>query len=150
MPQAPLLDLTTTLLERQRIRIDGTLYELRNPEELSVLASAQFTRWGKEIEERGKALSDADDPDLTALLRKVAGAALVDVPGEVLDRLSGGQLMAIAEVFTTLLLGRRLRLAGALAAQVTSRLTGASLSPGSSAPSGATPDTGSSAARPRS
>jgi hypothetical protein len=143
MPQTPLLDLTTMLLERQRIRIDGTLYELRSPEELSVLQSARFTRWGGEIERLGQSLGGADhadrDAELTALLRQVAAAALVDVPAAVIERLSGGQAMSIVEVFTTLLLGKRLRLAD--------RQTGPSSSPGSSAAMAATPDTGSSAAR---
>jgi hypothetical protein len=151
MPQTPLLDLTTMLLERQRIRIDGTLYELRSPEELSVLQSARFTRWGGEIERLGQSLGGADhadrDAELTALLRQVAAAALVDVPAAVIERLSGGQAMSIVEVFTTLLLGKRLRLAGALVAQVADRQTGPSSSPGSSAAMAATPDTGSSAAR---
>lgn len=140
----PILDLST-LIERPIIRVDGADYHLKSPEELTLLESQQFTAWGKEIEALAR---DGKSEDLSAVVRIVARDALADVPGEVFGRLSPSQLMAIVEVFTALLLSRRLRLAGAIA--TAARPTGASSSPGSSSPSAATPDGGSPAPRPHS
>jgi hypothetical protein len=143
----PLLDLST-MIERPRIRIDGVAYEIRTPEELTLFQSQQFTLWGKELEALGAAPEKADE--LEALVRRVVTAVTVEVPPAVLGKLSTSQLMNIVEVFIGLLLGRRLRLAGALAAQVVSRSTGAKSSPGSSTPSAASPAGGSPAPRPLS
>jgi len=146
MAHEPLLDLTT-LLDRPCIRIDGALYELRSAEELTLLESQQFTLWGKELEQLG---AGGKTDELEALVRKVADAVTIKVPPAVMAKLSTSQLMNIVEVFIGLLLGRRLRLAGALAAQVVSRSTGEKSSPGSSAPSEASRAGGSPAPRPLS
>ncbi len=133
MAADPILDLSTLIADRPPLRIDGTTYHLKSPDELTLAESHKFTKWGKELEALGK------DPDRTAeleaLLKVVAAAALADVPPDVRQRLLPSHNVAIVEVFTVLLLGRRMRLAGAVAS--------AGRSPGSSTPSGAIPDGGS-------
>jgi hypothetical protein len=142
-----LLDLNTLIDARPPIRVDGAIYHLKSSEELSLAESQQFTKWGKALEELGKA---EDMAGLEALVVTVAQAILVDMPGEVFAKLSTRQMMDVIEVFTGLLLGRRLRLAGALAGQVTGQSTGGKSSPGSSAPLAATPAGGSTPPQPLS
>lgn len=149
MARAPLLDLSTLVDDRPAIRIDGEIYHLKSPEELSLLESQQFTDWGKDLEEL------AADPGKRKALEEqvgvVAWAVFADLPAAVFDKLSGVQRMDVVDLFTGLLLGRRLRLAGVLGGQiVSSRPTGEKSSPGSSASSAASPDTGSPKSPPRS
>jgi hypothetical protein len=140
MAKSPLLDLST-LIERPVIRVDGANYQLKSPEELTLLESQQFTTWGAEIEKLAKDGTAVEELDM--LVSVVARATLTDMPGDVFGRLSPSQRMAIVEVFTALLLSRRLRLAGAIA--TAARRTGVNSSPGSSSPSAAIPDGGSPA-----
>lgn len=141
MAREPLLNLSTLVEDRPVIRINGTAYHLKSPEELSLLDSQRFTAWGKELERLGQ--DDSQITALEALVGVVAWAALVDVPRDVFEALSSSQRMSIIEVFTALRMRSRLRVAGALAQQVVSQPTGASLSPGSSSSSAATSTDGS-------
>jgi hypothetical protein len=142
----PILDLSTLIADRPTIRINGAIYHLFSAEELSLAESHQFSRWGKELEEFGK---DSDRlPELQALLRVVARAALADVPAEVFGQLSPSHWLSIVEVFTVLLLGLRVRRAGAVASA--GRSTGRSSSRASSTPMAARPDGGSTPPRPHS
>jgi hypothetical protein len=142
----PALSLSTLIPDRPVLRIDGATYHLKSPDELSLVESRQFGKWGKELEALGK------DPDQTealeALLEVVATAALADVPPEVFARLSKTQLLSIAEVFTLLLLGHQARRAGAVASAV--RSTGPSTSRVSSIALAATLGGGFTAPRPPS
>lgn len=144
-PGSPILDLSTLIADRPPLRIDGTIYHLRSPEELTLAESHQFSKWGKELEALGK------EPDrlreLEDLLRVVSRAALGDVPGDVFGRLSPSQHLSIVELFTVLLLGRRARLAGAV---VSARLTGENSSRASSGRMAVRPDGGSTARQPLS
>lgn len=139
MTRTPILDLSTLVDDRPPIRIDGATYHLKSPEELSLLESQQFTSWGKDLEELGKDSAAAEA--LKSLVGIVAWQALADVPGDVFDRLSGTQRMNIVEVFTGLLLDRRLRLAGAISARAIQSI-GESSSRASNTPSAETPATG--------
>lgn len=142
----PVLDLSTLIPERPPVRIDGTVYHLRSPEELTLAEGHKFTLWGRKLQKLGQ------DPDrraeFEALLRIVADFVLVDASPEVRARLLPHHHLAIIEVFTVLLLGRRLRLAGAIAGA--SLLTGQRSSRGFNMPSGATPRGGSMAPQPPS
>lgn len=150
MAKAPILDLDT-LIDRPTIRVDGNLYELWSPEELSVLDSQYFTRQGREIEE----LAKADDTEaLAALIGKVCRRCFVEIPDDVFAKLSPPQRTAIVEAFSGLLLRRRLSVAGAIAAAVvegqarpTTPSIGETRSQGSSASLAEIP-TGGSAALP--
>lgn len=142
----PILDLSTLIPDRPLIRIDGATYHLRSPDELTLAESLQFARWGRQIADLSKAPDQ--EADLEQLLRSVAAAALADVPDEVKSRLSLPNNLAIVEVFTVLLLGRRAGQAGAIAGTVQS--TGHKPSRGSSTPLAATPDGGSTPRQPPS
>jgi hypothetical protein len=143
----PLLNLDT-LIVRPSIAIDGALYELFSPDELSVLASQRFSIWGQRIERLVQSGSDDAETlgDLDNLYATVARAAIVDVPADVFAKLSGAHHMAIVDVFTGLLLRNKLGVGGAMATamglEMASQSTGAWSSPGSSASSGAIPDGG--------
>ncbi|MBN9333859.1 hypothetical protein [Devosia sp.] len=147
MATEPILDLSTLTDNRPPIRVDGTVYHLKSPEELTLAESQNFTKWGHELEALGKQPEKVGALD--ALVTIVARSTTVDMPVGVFEKLSSVQRMAIVEVFTGLLLGKRLQLAGALA-RMASQSIGANSSPGSNMPSGATPDGGSTAPQPLS
>lgn len=108
----PLLDIAT-LIVRPAIVIDGTRYALLSPDELSVLDSHRFAAWSSALDEAQK--GDPEAPAMTELVDAIARKVLVDVPGEVFAKLSGAHKIAVAEVFTGLLLRSRMRVAGATA-----------------------------------
>lgn len=114
---APLLDIST-LIERPRIDIDGTMYEILSPDELSVIDSHRFASWGRRIDALNKA--DSEDPaaeaELDALVAKVARRICVGVPEDVFAKVPGKQRWAIIDVFTALLLRNGLKVAGAMKA----------------------------------
>ncbi|MBB99192.1 MAG: hypothetical protein CML67_06605 [Rhodobacteraceae bacterium] len=141
MAETPILELST-LIERPTIRIDGTLHELRAPDELSVMDSQYLTHAGKRID----ALARTEDADelLPKLLDEVIRRVTVELPEEVLGKLTESHKLSICEVFTGLLLRRRMAVAGAVARRLTGS-TGEPSSPGSSAPSEETPPVGSPA-----
>lgn len=114
-----LLDLDT-LIERPRIAIDGTMYEILSPHELSVIDSHRFARWGRQIDALGR--SDAEDAgeeaELEALVAKVARRICVGVPDDVFAKIPGKQRWQIIDVFTALLLRTGLKVAGAMVTAV--------------------------------
>lgn len=145
MAREPLLNLSTLVEDRPAIRVDGEVYHLKSPDELTLLDSQRFTAWGKELTALGQ--DESKIGELEALVGVVAWAALVDMPRAVFDRLSSSQQMSLIEVFTVLRTQKRLRVAGALVQQVVSPPTGATSSPGSSAPLAATSMGGSTASQ---
>lgn len=108
-----LLDLDT-LTERPFVLIDKVKYELRTPEELSVL---EYHRLGK-IGARMNAIEELDEPGGTdeqeyeQLLTTLSGRVLL-APDEVKARLKAGQCVQIAVAFTRLRLTTSLSPAGA-------------------------------------
>jgi hypothetical protein len=139
-----LLDLDT-LIERPRIAIDGTAYDILSPAELSVIDSHRFARWGRRIDalERSDAEDEAAETELDALVAKVARRICVGVPEDVFAKVPGRQRRQIIDVFTALLLRNGLKVAGAMMAATGPTpewmiglqghlSTGASWSPGSS------------------
>lgn len=110
----PLLDLDT-LITRPTILIDGGLFEILSPDELSIIDSHRFGQWGRRIH----ALADLDgeepEAELAMLVDKVARRVSVGVPDETFAKLSGAHKQAISDVFTGLLLRNRLGVAGAIA-----------------------------------
>jgi hypothetical protein len=110
--KAPLLDLAT-LIVRPKIAIDGKMYEMLSPEELSVVDSQRFTLWGSDIVDM---VRDADKAtELGALVETLARKVAVGVPDEVFAKLSGVMQFNIVEVFTMLLLATKAKLVGAAA-----------------------------------
>lgn len=148
MAKDALLDLNT-LIERPTIAIDGKKYEIRSPDELSIIESQQFTFWGAAIEELSQ--EEGKEEELQVLIDKVADAVLIGVPANVRAKLSGVQKHQVIEVFTVLLLRRKIGAVGA-AAQVMKDLApsiGAKKSPASSASSVEPPRGGSKKRRLR-
>lgn len=139
----PILDLST-LIERPTIRIDGATYQLRNPEELSILDSQWLSDAGKRIETIAGTKGDGEELD--AAIAEVVKRAVVDLPPDVFAKLSGSQRMAIVEVFTGLLTRRKMRVAGAMARAIIEAerlaLIGASTSRDFSASTAAIPPSG--------
>ncbi|ALJ14269.1 hypothetical protein [Sphingopyxis macrogoltabida] len=141
MADEPLLDLNT-LIKRSTIDLDGTRYELFSPDELSVLASHRFSVWARRIEVLNKRDDEDDAVELDALIGKAARAALVDMPDEVFDTLTGAHRAAVTDVFIGLLLRKQLAVVGATVRAAGVQPTGATSSPGSSDIMAATRDGG--------
>ena len=144
--QDPLLDLNT-LIERPTIKIDGDAYEILSQEELSILDSQRFERWGRKIEELANDDGKADELD--ALLDTVTEKIMVGVPEDVRSRLTSGHKVRVISVFTGLLLGGRAAMAGATM-DAMNRSIGAKTSLDSSDFSAAIPDGGSKTSPPAS
>ncbi|MBB5987434.1 hypothetical protein [Sphingobium lignivorans] len=135
MTSAPLLDLDT-IVTRPSIRIDGALYHIVAPSELSIKQSHQLAAAARRLEELNKlpALRDDDAAELVRIVLDVSETVLAPIPADVRARLSDAQRMSVIEVFTLLLLKERL---GTVAATMTDQpSTGATSSPGSSASMG--------------
>ncbi len=144
-PREPVLNLDT-LIARPRVAIDGALYEILSPEEISVIDSHRFSLAGARIDALASVPGEEAENELAAIIDEVARKVLVGVPGEVFAKLTGAHKWAVVDVFTGLLLGNRLGVAGAMqkamgpelaaltqmAAQAgaVSASTGASASPG--------------------
>lgn len=110
---APLLDLDT-LTARPVIAIDGTKYEILSAEELSVIDSHRFGRWGRRIKELSEVDSEDAEKELNELVDLAARKVLVGVSDEIFAKLSGASRWAVVDLFTGLLLRRARRVAGAM------------------------------------
>lgn len=110
----PLLNLDT-LCVRPAIVIDGERCEIMSPDELSVLDSHRFGVWGRRIDALSQSEEEGAAQELEDLYAKIARAVLVGVTDAVFDKLSGAHRIAIADVFTGLLLRSKLGVAGAMA-----------------------------------
>lgn len=108
-----LLDLDT-LVERRKIAIDGVLYEILSPDELSIIESHRFGQWGKRIEALADSHDEQAEAELDELTARVSRKILVGVPDEVFERLPGAQRWAVIDLFTGLLLHTKLKVAGAM------------------------------------
>ena len=140
--QEPLLRLDT-LIERPSIEIDGARYEILTPDELSVLDTHRIGQMGRRIEELAKDESPEASAEQQELVTRLSRQVAVGVPDEIFDTLTGAHRWAIVDVFTALLLGSRLGVAGAMEkAMGLASSTGGIASPGSSGSTAATPDGG--------
>jgi len=105
----PILELSTILPERRKIRIKtkdnpaGNLYELRERSEFSV-AEAQSLRVKalrlKELSSKTVELEDDEKTDLANAVHFFARLVIVGVPEDVLWQLSDQQKMMVANLFT--------------------------------------------------
>lgn len=149
-----LLDLNT-LIERPRVRIDGTSYEILSPDELSILQSEGLARDAGRLER----LARTDPPtveaeaELLALVIDLSDRIMVGVPAAVRKRLSEQQRLQIIEVFVLPRLHARMATAMQALGAMTggpngSRSIGVNGYPGSPASSAAGPAGGSR--KPRS
>jgi hypothetical protein len=141
MADEPLLNLNT-LVKRETIEIDGTRYELFSADELSVLTTHRFTIWGRRIEQLRDSTDPLDGVEYDDLIDQIASAAVVDLPAAVLEQLGGADKLAIVDVFTGLLLRKRLVAVGAMARAAGLPSTGEKPSPDSSDTTADRPDGG--------
>lgn len=130
----PLLTLDT-LITRPTVEIDGARYEILSPDELSVLDSRRFGLWAETLDDlqnpKAGAERSAEDcaAELEQLVDTIARKVLVAVPADVFGKLTGQHKIAVVEVFTMLLVRRRMSAAGAMETALASLSNGASSSP---------------------
>ncbi len=156
MADTVLLDLKT-VVERPLIRIDDVLHELVAPGELSLAQSQRLGWLGRRFDKLAKQDEEPGEKqlgDLSRLLAAMADIVMVHVPAEARAKLTEADIQSVIEVFTTLSLARKARLAGGMAAGLMeaaaamtgeateTAATGARASPGSSASMAATPPAG--------
>lgn len=96
----PILDLGP-LVERSKVRIDGKLYEVRTPDELTYLAHREH---GKMFDRSAvlaakKRRSKTEEAEFLRLLDRVAKQILVDVPDPVHAKLSNAQRIELIGFF---------------------------------------------------
>lgn len=142
----PVLDLAT-LIERPTVRIDGEDYGMLSPEEISIVDHQRFAAAGRRLDElmHKQSLSEREEKELRRLVEDLAERILVEVPAKVRARMSEAQQLDVVEVFTGLLLRRKLGAAGAISRLMSS--TGERPPPGSNG-STAAPRRGGSTRRP--
>lgn len=96
-----------TFVERDRIKItskahpDGRLYELLNPDELSMVDHARIrSRHNRTVDLRGvEDLTEQQAEDLTAALDDLVTTVMPDVEPEVLAELSDGKKARVLDVW---------------------------------------------------
>lgn len=100
----PVLDLQT-LIERPHVRIDGILYEIRSPEEISLLDAARIAALGNRLSELFSIaeLSTAEEREIGEVVDQLYSKVNASIPDEVTERLPDDFKISIIEVFTTLL-----------------------------------------------
>lgn len=95
----PLLDLTT-LLQRETIRIDGIVYDLRNSNELTIFDLARLQRTADRVQQLdGLAEPTADELAEYARLLDRAVRIILDAPEAVHAKLRTAQREAIVWTF---------------------------------------------------
>lgn len=92
-----LLELTTDAPERAIIKIDGKPYELRSGDDLGLKEDAEFRRLVRSFSD---AQPGEDWQKLALTLDSMVGAVVLDLPVEVLAKLSDGKKLKIIEAFT--------------------------------------------------
>jgi len=148
MASSQLLDLST-LTERDYITIDGERYELHNVGELSLYEIHHVETDGQRMSDfmqRVGELNDEEANELDSLTYRLLDICAVDMPTEVMERLTQNQRIQVVKVFIT----RFVPAEGAdrqtqtmpPAAMSETPTTPASTSPGSNASTAATPSGG--------
>jgi hypothetical protein len=102
MAENPLLNLTTKR-ERRSIAVDGKTYELRNPDDLSILAEAQVqsTRntCAKILETVNDGSASAEDGAKLSAALEILVATVVVNGAEFASKLSDAQKLAVVSSF---------------------------------------------------
>lgn len=114
MARRSILELAT-LTEHATVAIDGTAYELINPEEISIVDTHRVGKWGARVQELYKDLearSDEEVSELASLLDRLC-RLIWKAPSDVHDRLTDTQRLSVVTAFTGLQRGKRPVPAGA-------------------------------------
>jgi len=96
-----LLDLSTSV-ERPVVNIDGEPYEMRDPNEFTLSQVHELATLGKKLQKlmSKDELSDSESDDLEQIGIDIVTTVMVQLPREVLDKLSAVSKMKISEAFT--------------------------------------------------
>lgn len=150
MADEPILELTT-LVRRPKIAIDGERYEIRSPDELSVLDHQRLASLGTRLQKlMDKAeLTTPEEKELGELIPTISAKIMVGVPIAIAARLSDEQRLKVIEVFTSLLPEQLAGLVEAINRQA-QRRTGESSAHGSSVSTAARRERGSKKRRSQS
>lgn len=93
------LALSTTEFDRPFLTVDGEHYDMRAPDEVTVAMQMEI----KEIVDAATASGEVDNPQLNdATLNKQVRVLMVDMPDEVVARLTPVQKLKILRAFFTL------------------------------------------------
>jgi len=106
-PSDLLLDLST-IHERPKIRIDGDLYEMLTSDDFGIVDIADFKAVGKAADKLQS--GDLDRPEaekLAKLVDEMIEKIVLDIPAEVLGKLTFTQKMKIIEVFSDAVTGEK-------------------------------------------
>ncbi|KKM73939.1 hypothetical protein LCGC14_1405340 [marine sediment metagenome] len=109
-----------TLIERPQIKIDEGLFEIKSPDELSVVDHHRLQSQGRRLEElmAQDTLNVIDEVELGKLLTDISTFIMVGVPEEVQAKLTDSQRTQVCEVFTSLPLRKQVE--SLMAAEATS------------------------------
>ena len=96
----PILDINT-FIERKVIKIDGSLYEMSDRKELTVLGAQKLNLLYKKIaaSEDIKKPTKAQSAEYVKQLRQFVGTIVLNLPGRVLSRLARPDLVAIIKAY---------------------------------------------------
>jgi len=107
VPPIPVLDLST-LVDRPFIRIDGTNYDIRHPDEFSLVQQLRQQRQAERVMLLVQAMvekqaSTADEEEYVSILDQSCRAVLI-APDAIHEKLRDDHRLAIVKAFTELLL----------------------------------------------
>ncbi len=107
---ASVLDIST-LIERLKITVDGELYEIMSPDELSVLDHHRLEAWGRRLNQLMELdrLDDNEQREASAVLGSISDFIMVGVPEGVRTKLTDAHRLEVSSVFTGLPLRKHLR-----------------------------------------
>jgi hypothetical protein len=146
--QQPTILSLETLFTRPQIALDGAVYDITSPAELSIQQNYRLGDLGRKLANlrQTNGLAAAQQKQLSETLDAICAIVLAPVPDDVKAELSDQHKLAITEVFTTLLSADRLKLVGAPLMQVVMKYLndnlGEKLSPGSNGSTAEAPKAG--------
>ena len=133
-PEEPTILSLETIFTRPQVSIDGALYDITSPGELTIQQSYRIGVLSRQLTKKRAedGLTEAAQNQLSETLNELTEIILEPVPTEVRAKLKDAQRLAMVEVFTMLLSEDRLTLAGATVMKMINRYLGENKSPGSS------------------
>lgn len=121
-----------TIFTRPQVSIDGALYEITSPGELTIQQNYRIGVLSRQLTKNRAmdGLTAAGQQQLSDILHELTEIILEPVPAEVRAKLKDAQKLAMVEVFTMLLSEDRLTLAGATVLKMIGRYLGENKFPG--------------------
>ena len=133
-----------TILKRPKIKIDGALYEIIAPGELSLEQNYRLSELGQKLANmrNTRGLKHAQRAQMAETLTQICKIILEPVPAAVQATLTDANKLAVIEVFTLLLSTEKARLAGETLTKLAKPLLGEKLFPGFNTSTAETPKAG--------